>query len=104
MKRIATWLVALFLFACGGGVDISGEYAASHQGPSGPVDARMSIEADGNGRLEIGGEHMPFLWTLRSDVLTIHAREGAVVEGLREGDALRVDVPGVGKLLFVRRK
>lgn len=99
-----TFLMVLFLCACGGAADISGDYAASHQGLSGPVDVRMTIAADGNGRWEIGGEHMPFLWSLRSEILTIHAREGAVVEGVREGDALRVDVPGVGALLFVRRK
>jgi hypothetical protein len=104
VKRIAVWLLTLWLLACGGNAEISGDYAASHQGLSGPVDVRMTIEPDGNGRWEIGGENMPFLWSVRSGILTIHAREGAVVEGRREGDDLRVDVPGVGQVLFVRRK
>lgn len=104
MKRIVIWLVVLFLAACGGAENVSGDYAASHQGLSGQVDVRMTIEADGTGRWEIGGEHMQFVWTLRSGILTIHAREGAVVEGRREDDDLRVDVPGVGQVLFVRRK
>lgn len=104
MKRILTWLVAVTLFACTGGNNLNGDYVASYQGLSGPVDVRMTIEPDGQGRWEIGGESMPFLWTLRDGVLTLHAQEGAVVEGRREGDDLHVDVPGAGVVRFVRRK
>lgn len=104
MKRIMFWILALLLCACGGGADIDGDYAAAYQGPAGPVDVRMSLKTDGKGLWEIDGEQMPFMWTMRSGVLTMHAREGAVVEGRRENDDLRVDVPGVGRLLFVRRK
>jgi len=34
----------------------------------------------------------------------VHTRDGAVVEGVLEGDTMRLDVPGVGKLDFVRGK
>jgi hypothetical protein len=36
--------------------------------------------------------------------LTVHTRDGAVVEGTIQGDNVLLDVPGVGKLLFVRGK
>lgn len=104
MKQQWTWLVAALCYACAGSDDISGNYGAAHQGPHGAVDVGMTIAADGSGRWEIGGESMPFVWTLHGEVLTIHAREGAVVEGRHEGQSLQVDVPGAGRLRFIRRK
>jgi hypothetical protein len=33
----------------------------------------------------------------------VYTRDGAVVVGTMEGGNVRLDVPGVGRLLFVRR-
>jgi hypothetical protein len=44
-----------------------------------------------------------FSWTPVAGGVRVHARDGAVVEGVLEGDDVRLDVPGVGKLLFERR-
>ena len=104
MKRILPWLLLFVCLACSSRVDLAGRYLASHKGPSGAVEVVMVLGEDGSGKWEIQGEVLPFSWTVRPGMLNVHTREGAVVEGVVEGGNVRLDVPGVGKLLFVRGK
>lgn len=94
----------LALAACSDRTEFVGRYEASHLGRSGQVDVVMVLGEDGSGKWEIDGEVLSFSWTVRPGVVTVHTRDGAVVEGMVEGDNVRLDVPGVGKLLFVRGK
>ena len=104
MKRIFPWFLLLVCLACSSRVDLVGRYQASHKGPSGAVEVAMVLGEDGSGKWEIEGEVLPFSWTAGPGMLNVHTREGAVVEGVVEGGNVRLDVPGVGKLLFVRGK
>ncbi len=103
MKMMLAWLMAFVCLACSGPSDISGRYEAVHSGLSGPVEVVMVLAADGSGKWEIEGEELPFSWFGQAGGLRVHTREGAVVEGVLEGRNVRLDVPGAGKLLFVRR-
>ena len=107
MMRLFTRLLfftILALAACSDRTEFVGRYEASHLGRSGQVDVVMVLGEDGSGKWEIDGEVLSFSWTVRPGVVTVHTRDGAVVEGMVEGDNVRLDVPGVGKLLFVRGK
>lgn len=104
MKKIFACLVLLVCLACSSRTDLAGRYAASHAGPAGPMEVVMVLGEDGSGKWEIEGEVLPFSWTVRPGMLNVHTRDGAVVEGTVEGGNVRLDVPGVGKLLFVRGK
>lgn len=97
-------IVCLALAACSDRSGQVGRYEASHSGLSGQVDVVMILGDDGSGKWEIEGEVLPFSWSVRPGVVTVHTRDGAVVEGKIEGDNVLLDVPGVGKLLFVRGK
>lgn len=94
----------LALAACSDRAQLVGRYDATHAGLSGQVDVVMVLGEDGSGKWEIEGEVLAFSWTVRSEGLAVHTRDGAVVEGTIEGDNVLLDVPGVGKLLFVRGK
>lgn len=96
------FLVAVAL-GCSPLSDLPGAYQADHQGLNGKVRVVMVMAEDGSGKWEISGENVPFLWRERAGVVLIHTREGGVVEGQVESRGLRMDVPGVGKLLFVRK-
>jgi len=104
VKKIFPWLLFFLCLACSSRVDLAGRYEASHTGPSGPVDVVMVLGEDGSGKWEIEGEVLPFSWSVRPGVVNVHTRDGAVVEGVVEGGNVRLDVPGVGKLFFVRGK
>lgn len=107
MMRLLSWLFLfafLVLSACTSRTELVGRYEASHAGLSGQVDVVMVFDEDGSGKWEIEGEVLPFSWSVRPGVVTVHTRDGAVVEGMVEGDNVRLDVPGVGTLLFVRGK
>lgn len=97
-------VACLALVACSDRTAQVGRYEASHSGMSGQVDAVMILDEDGSGKWEIQGEVLPFSWSVRPGVVTVHTRDGAVVEGKIEGGDVLLDVPGVGKLLFVRGK
>jgi hypothetical protein len=94
----------LALAACSDRTELVGRYEASHSGLSGEVDVVMILGEDGTGKWEIEGEVLSFSWTVRSEGILVHTRDGAVVEGMVEGEDVRLDVPGIGKLLFVRGK
>jgi hypothetical protein len=103
---VKTFVIALLLsmcLSCAGPTDIAGRYEARHEGLSGPVDVVMLLGEDGAGKWEIGGEVLNFLWTPHEDGVRVHTRDGAVLDGARAGRNLRLDVPGVGKLLFERK-
>jgi hypothetical protein len=103
VKKTLAWLIALLCLACSGPSDLPGRYEATHSGLSGPVGVIMVLGEDGSGKWEIGGEELPFSWSGQQAGVRVHTRDGAVVEGVLEGRDVRLDVPGAGKLLFVRR-
>ena len=97
------WLTLLACLSCSGRADLVGHYETRHEGPDGAVTVVMVLAEDGSGKWEIGGEALNFSWTPVADGVRVHTRDGAVVEGVLEDGDLRLDVPGVGKLLFARR-
>jgi len=104
VMKILPFLMLLLCLSCSSRPDLAGRYEASHTGPSGPVNAVMTLAEDGSGKWEIEGEVLPFSWFADAGAINVHTRDGAVVEGVFEGDTMRLDVPGVGKLDFVRGK
>lgn len=96
-------LILVVLTGCSRPADLAGGYEADHQGLSGQVRIVMTLADDGSGKWEVSGETMPFLWRERGGLLLIHTREGGVVEGRVESRGLRMDMPGVGTVLFVRK-
>lgn len=96
-------LLALFV-SCSRPSDLAGDYSASHNGLSGKVDIRMRLTEDGSGKWEVAGEELAFTWSEQSGLLIIRTRDGGVVEVRVEGATLKVDVPGVGTVPFVRFK
>ena len=104
MKRLFACFVLFVCLACSTRTDLAGRYEARHPRDGGTVEVIMVLGGDGSGKWEIEGEALPFSWTVRQDMLNVHTRDGAVVVGAAEGGNVRLDVPGVGKLLFVRGK
>ena len=102
MKKMA-WLLLAMCLACSNRTELAGRYEALHHGPGGENVAVMTLAEDGSGKWEIEGEVLPFSWSVEPGGLRVHTRDGAVVEGFMEGGDVRLDVPGVGKLLFRRR-
>lgn len=102
MRSVLMLMMAMLCLACSQGQDLAGSYTARYTGLSGPVGVIMVLGEDGSGKWEVEGEAVAFSWRARSGALTVHTREGAVLEGVVESGGLRLDVPGAGKLLFVR--
>jgi len=102
--KLLPFLLLFLCLSCSSRPDLAGRYEASHTGPSGPVNAVMTLAEDGSGKWEIEGEVLPFSWVVREGALNVHTGDGAVVEGVIEGGNVRLDVPGVGTLDFVRGK
>lgn len=102
MKKML-WLALALCLSCSNRAELAGRYEARHESPGGAVGAVMILGEDGSGKWEIGGEVLPFSWSAAAGGLRVHTREGAAVDGIMEGADVRLDVPGVGKLLFRRR-
>jgi len=101
MKKLVCLAALVMCMACSGQPQIAGRYEASHSGLSGQVQVVMVLGEDGSGKWETGGELIHFSWTADAGAVSVHTREGAVIEGKTGGGRILLDVPGVGELQFV---
>ena len=91
-------VLALGLCACGAREDMVGSYhAAGHGG----VDVSLVLHEGGKGTWTTDEADVPLTWELKGDELWLHTRAGGVLSGVVEGGGVvRMDLPGVGELVF----
>lgn len=92
----------LLLTGCRGPMEgLAGDYESEGQGRA---TARLSLHEDGRGALSVGAEEAPFRWEVREEGrLVLHTRQGGSLLVLRSANALELNMPGAGKLIFRKK-
>ena len=91
-------VLALGLCACGAHEDMVGTYHAAGQGG---VDVSLVLHDGGKGTWTTDEADVPLTWELKGGELWLHTRAGGVLSGVVEGGGVvRMDLPGVGELVF----
>lgn len=91
---------ALLLLGCRGPVEgLVGEYEAE-----GPAGARLTLRPDGGGALSVGAEEAPFRWEIKDGKqLLLHTRQGGILALNLTATGLEGDMPGTGKVVFLKK-
>jgi hypothetical protein len=84
--------------ACESSDKYAGTYSA--QGKTGEV--RMELKANGQGIWIAANQEVPFSWHIKGGDLRINTKEGGVIVGKIEGNAIKINLPGQKELLFKR--
>jgi hypothetical protein len=84
--------------ACESSDKYAGTYTA--QGKTGEV--RMELKANGQGIWTASNQDVSFSWHIKAGDLRINTKEGGVIVGKIEGNAIKINLPGQKELLFKR--
>jgi hypothetical protein len=99
----AALLVLLLAAGCAQERDLAGDYAAQPPTDALPAQVGLTLNPDGTGQWRVqGGESVYFQWETRGEDVWLHTRDGGLIQARETGQGLRMDLPGVGRLEFVR--
>lgn len=99
--------VACLLAACSGGApsaQLAGKYVVVDESGGGGKTVTLEFNAGGEGAWSTDADSVSFKWDVRDNTVILHTKAGGVIEAVIEGDALLVDLPGVGSLTFTKVK
>jgi hypothetical protein len=92
----------LLFWHCDRHENIVGKYRAVDAGPQGKTSATLELQANGKGLWSIESDNAPFRWNLHQKTIRLHTPAGGIIEGVIEGERIRIDMPGAGVILFER--
>lgn len=102
LTALAALALGLLLLAgCRGPVEhLAGDYESGQDSGA----ARLALREGGAGALVVGAQEAPFRWELREDGrVLLHTRQGGLLVARQNAEALELDLPGAGRLVFRRK-
>ncbi|MBI5583136.1 MAG: hypothetical protein HY892_04880 [Deltaproteobacteria bacterium] len=97
------WVLVLWgIWSCTGNEGLPGRYRTELQGEDPPRSATLELNENGQGTWKISGDQVTFKWEVRGKEIRLHTREGGVVTGSREDNAIHLRLPGMPPLTFRR--
>lgn len=97
IKNTALGLAVLMLLAAACGPDraeLAGKYRAKGRAVS------LELDEDGRGVWRAGYDETVFKWSRKKGRIVLHTEEGGAFAGVAAQEGLRLDLPGVGEVLF----
>lgn len=106
MKYLA-WIKAVLIIgvvvccSCQSGMHWEGKYVSEQTGGA-PFPITLILKPDGKGFWMAADQNTPFRWKQRKGAIWLHLKTGGVLiaETAAADNALTVDVPGQGSILF----
>ena len=92
----------LLLWHCDRHDNLVGRYRAVDQGLQDGISATLELQANGKGIWSIETDNAPFRWTLHQQFIRLHTQAGGIIEGVIDGERIRIDMPGSGLIVFER--
>ena len=94
----------LFLWHCDRHETIVGKYQAVDTGQPDRPPATLELQAGGKGLWSIETDNAPFRWSLHEKTIRLHTQAGGIIQGVIDGERIRIDMPGTGVILFERQE
>jgi hypothetical protein len=92
----------LLFWHCDRHENIVGKYQAVDPAAQDKLLATLALQANGKGMWSTETDNAPFRWNLHQKTIRLHTQAGGVIEGVIEGERIRIDMPGTGVILFER--
>ncbi|WP_419660191.1 hypothetical protein Dvar_05380 [Desulfosarcina variabilis str. Montpellier] len=83
---------------------IVGKYQAVDTGQPDRPSATLELQAGGKGLWSIETDNAPFRWSLHEKTIRLHTQAGGIIQGVIDGERIRIDMPGTGVILFERQE
>jgi hypothetical protein len=80
------------------------KYAGTYEAKDRLGEVRLELKANGEGLWISGTQEVSFSWYIKSGEFRIHTKEGGVIVGEIQGDAIKIKIPGKRELLFQRAR
>lgn len=100
------WLLAVmalaFLVHCSQHDTVVGKYQSVSNGRSDQSQVILELQSDGKGLWSMETDNASFRWKLNQNKISLHTRTGGVIEGTYDEGTIRIDLPGMGDILFKR--
>lgn len=94
--------VSLLFWHCDRHETIVGKYRAVDAGSQAKTPATLELQVNGKGIWSIETDNAAFRWNLHQKTIRLHTQAGGIIEGVIEGERIRIDMPGAGIILFER--
>lgn len=107
-KKMKASMLVLALFAfmalvqCSQHEKMVGKYKSVGNGSSDRSLVTLDLQSGGKGLWSIETDNAPFRWNLNQDKIRLHTRTGGVIEGTVDNGTIRIELPGMGDILFKR--
>ena len=65
--------------------------------------ATLALQTNGKGIWSTDTDNAPFRWRLDRNVIRLHTQAGGIIQGVIDGEHIRIDMPGTGTIVFERQ-
>jgi hypothetical protein len=100
MRLLPLCLILLLLISCGSKDQFLGSYRAEGKDSPKSAETFLELKPHGEGIWRVGDEDVPFSWYIKGGELRVNTKEGGVIVGTIENDAVHITLPGSRRLSF----
>ena len=99
VRFIGVWLVGLCLAICLS-CESKDKYAGTYEAEDKRGEVRIELKANGEGVWIAGSQEVSFFWYIKGGDLRVNTKEGGVLVGKFEGNAIRITLPVRGEMVL----
>jgi hypothetical protein len=86
----------IFAASCENRDRLIGSYEGYAEKSQRPLKAKLELGADGQGSWSMENNTVPFKWEIRGSEIWLHTKDGGVIAGKFSGNAIEINLPGMG--------
>jgi hypothetical protein len=99
VKVIGVWLICLCLAVCFS-CESKDKYAGMYEAKDKRGEVRIELKPSGDGVWIAGTQEVSFTWYIKGGDLRVNTKEGGVLVGKLEDNAIRITLPVRGEMVL----
>jgi hypothetical protein len=99
---VSVCLFFFFVSACTSREKYAGTYSTITGASKSQQEIVIELKENGQGSWRKGEEEASFQWSINKSEIRLHTKEGGVILGNIQGDALTIELPNERRMIFKR--